>query len=49
LFPNHGYKAKAELEAGSCDWLRRLWWLYELALGSIKILDRKVFHDIRKG
>ena len=48
LFPNHGYKARAEFEAGSCDWLRRLGWLYELALGSRKVLDRKVFHGKRK-
>jgi len=34
LFPNHGYKARAEFKAGSCDWLRQLWWLYELDLGA---------------
>jgi len=49
LFPNHGYEARAEFKAGSYDWLRRLWWLYELTLGSRKVLDRKVFHGKRKG
>jgi len=44
LFPNHGYEARAELKAGSCDWLRRLWCLYQLALGSRKVLDRNVLH-----
>jgi hypothetical protein len=38
-----------ELEARSCDWLGRLWWLYELTLGSRKVLDRNVFHGKRKG
>src|SRR6185312_3127573 len=27
LVPNNGYKARTEFIAGSCDRLRRLWWL----------------------
>ena len=44
LFPNHGYEARTELEARSCDWLQRFWWLYELALRRKKVLDRNVLH-----
>ena len=44
IVPNHGYEARAELKAGSCDWLRRLWWLCELALGSRELVDRKGIH-----
>jgi len=44
LFPNHGYEARAEFKAGSYDRLQRLWWLYELALGSREFVDRKVIH-----
>ena len=28
----------------SYDWLRRLWWIYELALGSRELVDRKGIH-----
>ena len=37
-----------KFEVGSCDWLRRLWWLYELALGSRKVLDSHVLEDKKK-
>ena len=44
MFPNHGFEARAEFKARSCDWLRRLWWLYELTLRSRNVLDRNVLH-----
>jgi len=46
LFLNHGYKARAELITRSYDWLRGLWWFYELALGSRKVLNGRLLYWI---
>ena len=47
--PNHGYKARTEFIARSCDRLRRLRWLYELALWCGELMNRSGVHVVGGG